>query len=97
VLANRVASSLNPGGGGAGDSGAVPDIGTLPEPVPIAVEEAYGSATADRFLISTPIAVPALVGVVFIKEKSLLTTSASERMATEGAAAALDDKVQDVR
>jgi hypothetical protein len=39
----------------------------------------------------------ALVAVVFIKEKSLLTTSASERMATEGTAAALDDMVPDGR
>jgi EmrB/QacA subfamily drug resistance transporter len=97
VLANRVASSLNPGGSGGGKGGAVPDIATLPEPVRIAVQEAYGSATADLFLISTPIAVLALVAVLFIKEKSLLTTSASERMATEGAAAGPDDKVQDVR
>jgi hypothetical protein len=87
----------NPGGSGGGKGGAVPDIATLPEPVRIAVQEAYGSATADLFLISTPIAVLALVAVLFIKEKSLLTTSASERMATEGAAAAPDDKVQDVR
>ncbi|MDX6291460.1 MAG: hypothetical protein QOH50_535 [Kribbellaceae bacterium] len=97
VLASRVTSSLNAGGGGAGDTGAVPDIATLPEPVRIAVQEAYGSATADLFLISTPIAVLALVAVVFIKEKSLLTTSASERMATEGTAAALDDMVPDGR
>jgi MFS family permease len=97
VLASRVTSSLNAGGGGAGNTGAVPDIATLPEPVRIAVQEAYGSATADLFLISTPIAVLALVAVVFIKEKSLLTTSASERMATEGTAAALDDMVPDGR
>ncbi|HEY0693131.1 MAG TPA: MDR family MFS transporter [Kribbella sp.] len=98
VLANRVTSSLNAGGGGgAGDTGAVPDIATLPEPVRIAVQEAYGSATADLFLISTPIAVLALVALVFIKEKPLLTTSASERMAAEGTAAALDDMVQDGR
>ncbi|HEY0472955.1 MAG TPA: MDR family MFS transporter [Kribbella sp.] len=82
VLASRVAGSLGGSTGGAG-GGAVPELSKLPEPVRIAVQEAYGNATADLFLISVPIAVLALVAIVFIKEKPLLTTSASERMASE--------------
>ncbi|MFG1816063.1 MFS transporter [Kribbella sp. NPDC049174] len=81
VLANKVATSLGMDGSPGG--GAVPDINTLPEEVKVAVQEAYGNATADLFLISVPIAVLALVAIVFIKEKSLLTTSASERRAAE--------------
>ncbi|MEI8407501.1 MULTISPECIES: MFS transporter [unclassified Kribbella] len=81
VLANKVAASLGMDGSQGG--GAVPDISTLPEEVKVAVQEAYGNATADLFLISVPIAVLALVAIVFIKEKSLLTTSASERRAAE--------------
>ncbi|GAA1635390.1 MDR family MFS transporter [Kribbella alba] len=87
VLASRVASSLG-GSTGGGGGGAVPEISKLPEPVRVAVQEAYGNATADLFVISVPIAVLALVAVLFIKEKPLLTTSASERMATEDKEAA---------
>jgi MFS family permease len=81
VLANKVATSLGMDGSQGG--GAVPDMSTLPDEVKVAVQEAYGNATADLFMISVPIAVLALVAIVFIKEKSLLTTSASERRAAE--------------
>ncbi|MFC0626995.1 MFS transporter [Kribbella deserti] len=82
VLANRVASSLGTSGGGGG---SVPDLSKLPEPARIAVQEAYGAATADMFMVSVPIAVLALIAVLFIKEKPLLTTTATERMAAEAA------------
>ena len=68
---------------GSQGGGAVPDINTLPEEVKVAVQEAYGNATADLFMISVPIAVLALVAILFIKEKPLLTTSAAERRAQE--------------
>ncbi len=65
ILANRVASEMTKGldaagipsggeGGGSGE-GSVPDMSTLPEPVRQIVEHAYGVATADLFLIATPV------------------------------------------
>ncbi|TCO49156.1 EmrB/QacA subfamily drug resistance transporter [Kribbella antiqua] len=82
VLANRVATSLGMDGS-SGGGGAVPDLKTLSPEVKVAVQEAYGNATADLFVISVPIAVLALVAILFIKEKSLLTTTAAERRAAE--------------
>ncbi|GGV25665.1 MFS transporter [Streptomyces longisporoflavus] len=92
VLANRVASeiskSVGAAGGAAADSsgggeGAVPDMTKLPAPMREIVENAYGLATADLFLLAAPFAALALVAVVFIKEKPLKTTSGMERLAEE--------------
>ncbi|WP_431989929.1 MDR family MFS transporter [Streptomyces albogriseolus] len=102
ILANRVASEMTkgldaagvPSGGEGGGSaeGSVPDMSTLPEPVRQIVEQAYGVATADLFLIATPCALLALLTVVFIKEKPLKTTSGMERLAEEAGAATDSDK-----
>ncbi|GAA2407985.1 MDR family MFS transporter [Streptomyces glaucosporus] len=98
ILANRVTSEMTeglrkagvpagadeaPGGG----EGSVPDMTALPAPMREIVENAYGVATADLFLIATPFALLALVAVVFIKEKPLKTTSGMERLAEEAGAA----------
>jgi len=83
ILANQIAETLNPGGTSSGGSGAVPNIAELPDAVRTVVENAYGDATADLFLMSVPFAVLALVAVVFIKEKPLLTTTGAERRAAE--------------
>ncbi|WP_020576605.1 MDR family MFS transporter [Actinopolymorpha alba] len=86
VLANRVgtimADKLGPAAQGSGGD-AVPDISTLPEPILRIVQDAYATATSEIFLIVTPIAVLALIAVLFIKEKPLHTTSGSERLAQE--------------
>ena len=77
VLANRMVSSL---GGASGDGGSgVPEISKLPVQARIAVQEAYGNATADLFIIS----VLALGRSLSSRRRALLTTSRSERMATE--------------
>ena len=62
---------------------AVPNIAELPPEIRTIVENAYGAATADLFMMSVPFAVLALVAVLFIKEKALLTTSGAERRAQE--------------
>ncbi|MEV5962860.1 MDR family MFS transporter [Kribbella sp. NPDC051952] len=85
ILANKVTETLNPGGASAGGSNAVPNIAELPDEVRTVVENAYGAATADLFTMSVPFAVLALVAVLFIKEKALLTTSGAERRANEEA------------
>lgn len=92
VLANRVASEISKSvgseggaaaGGSGGSEGAVPDMTKLPAPMREIVENAYGLATADLFLLAAPFAALALVAVVFIKEKPLKTTSGMERLAQE--------------
>jgi MFS family permease len=85
ILANKVTETLNPGGASSGGSGAVPNIAELPEQARTVVENAYGAATADLFMMSVPFAVLALVAVLFIKEKPLMTTSGAERRAAEEA------------
>jgi EmrB/QacA subfamily drug resistance transporter len=83
ILANKVTETLNPGGASTGGSKTVPNIAELPPQIRSVVENAYGNATADLFMMSVPFAVLALVAVVFIKEKPLLTTSGAQRRAEE--------------
>lgn len=94
VLANRVTTlmteKLGPmaqGGAEGGGEAKVPDLTTLTGPLLKIVQDVYGTVTAELFLIGTPFAVLALIAVLFIKEKPLLTTSGSERLAQEEAAA----------
>jgi Na+/melibiose symporter-like transporter len=85
VLANRVAGDLAVlgGGAGSGDQAAAPDMSALPAEVRTLVQNAYGDATAELFLIATPLAFLALVVVLFVKEKPLKTTTATERLEEE--------------
>ncbi|MEH0825409.1 MULTISPECIES: MDR family MFS transporter [unclassified Micromonospora] len=91
ILANRVTSltaeKLGPAAVAGGGSAEVPDLSTLPEPLLRIVQDVYGTATADLFLIGAPIALLALIVVLFIKEKPLHTLSGDERRAQEEAAA----------
>ncbi|MEU1127892.1 MDR family MFS transporter [Streptomyces sp. NPDC005899] len=88
VLAHQVTEDLEKGLGGAaaaggGGSHAIPDLATLPAQARQVVEQAYGDATADIFLVGAPFAVLALVAVLFVKEKPLKTQSGLERLAEE--------------
>ncbi|MGY2066593.1 MDR family MFS transporter [Blastococcus sp. SYSU DS0619] len=84
LLAGRVSDDLRVLGAASGsEAGAVPDVSVLPEPVRAVVENAYGDATAELFLIATPLAALALVTVLFIEERALKTTSGSQRLAEE--------------
>ncbi|MBB3082972.1 MDR family MFS transporter [Geodermatophilus sabuli] len=86
VLASRVAGDLSVLGGGAAEGGTtVPDVSSLPPEIAGLVQDAYGNATAELFLIATPLAALALLVVLFIKEKPLKTTSGAERLAEEQA------------
>jgi MFS family permease len=90
VLAARVTSLLAERFGAAASSGGtakVPELSTLPLQVRAVVADVYGQATADLFLIGAPIALLAVIAVVFIKEKQLHTLSGDERRAQEEAAA----------
>ncbi|MGK5441402.1 MDR family MFS transporter [Micromonospora sp. URMC 105] len=91
ILANRVTSltaeKLGPAAVTDGGSAEVPDLSTLPAPLLAVVQDVYGTATADLFLIGAPIALLALIVVLFIKEKPLHTLSGDERRVQEEAAA----------
>ncbi|MET7966432.1 hypothetical protein [Micromonospora sp. NPDC005305] len=92
VLANRVTEltteRLGPAAAGGGSSAAVPDLSTLPQPLLRVVQDVYGTATAELFLVGAPLALLAMVVVLFIKEKPLHTLSGDERRAQEEAAQA---------
>ena len=92
VLASRVTSGITSGLAAigidvaslSGGTSAVPDVATLPGPIRIVVESAYGDSIADLFLVSVPVALVALVAVLFLKEVPLGTRSGmQERLARE--------------
>jgi hypothetical protein len=58
----------------SGQSGSIPDLGSLPAPVRALYETAFGEATGHLFLTAAPFALLALVCVLFIKEVPLRTT-----------------------
>jgi EmrB/QacA subfamily drug resistance transporter len=76
-----------PAGGGQQNSETLPDLSELPPPVREVVESAYGHGIGDIYLWAAPIALVALVLVVFIKEVPLRTRSAIEQAADQAQAA----------
>ncbi len=88
ILANRVTGQMVDKFGPApqGDSAAVPNLAELPAEVRGIIQGIYADATAELFLIGAPIAVAALLAVLFIKEKPLKTLSGDERLAAEASA-----------
>jgi hypothetical protein len=88
IFANRVTNLFAERMGQPVGSGTtqVPNLATLPEPVLRLVKEVYGIASANLFLIGAPIAAPAIIAVLFIKEKPLSTLSGDERLAQEAIA-----------
>lgn len=89
VLASRVTTLLAERFGPAATGGGtakVPDLATLPPAVRAIVADVYGDATADLFLVGAPIALLAVIAVIFIKEKALHTLSGEERRVQEEAA-----------
>ncbi|WP_083259927.1 MFS transporter [Cellulosimicrobium cellulans] len=95
VLASKVTTSIQSGlerlgvpASSMGGSNAVPDVNTLPGPVKDLVERAYGDGIADIFLVAVPLALVALVAVIFLKEVPLGTkTGLEERLEKEAALA----------
>jgi EmrB/QacA subfamily drug resistance transporter len=57
------------------ESHSVPDMSTLPEPVRVVFEHAFGASIGELFLVAVPFAVVALVCVLLIKEVPLRTTN----------------------
>lgn len=63
-----------------GSTGAVPDLATLPAPFRTVVENAYADGIAEIFLIAVPMAVIALIAVLFLKEIPLGRQSGIEQL-----------------
>ena len=86
VLGHQVADETARGLAQAGHRGRrrwrraqIPDLATLPEPVRVVVEHAFGVATGHIFLVAAPFAVAALVAVLFIKEVPMRETAGRRR------------------
>jgi len=75
----------------SGGDGSLPDIHALPAPLAAVVENAYGHATGDIFLIAAPIALVALIAIVFIREIPLRTAVDDTAGGGENAAVGPDD------
>lgn len=74
ILGSRITSEITHGlgelgiDGGAVSGGTIPDVNTLTGPLKDLVEMAYGAGVAEIFLIAAPIALIALIAVLFLKE-----------------------------
>lgn len=79
---------INAGGGATGGGGsALPDLDKLPPPVRTVVESSYGHGIGDIYLYAAPVALVALICVLFIKEVPLKTTTGSDDGADDAARA----------
>lgn len=62
-------------------SGAIPKLSELSQPLRIVIEDAYGHAIGDVFLAAAPVALIAIVAIMFIPNVPLSTKSASQQRA----------------
>jgi EmrB/QacA subfamily drug resistance transporter len=60
--------------------GAIPDLSTLPGPVRVIVEAAYGHAIGDVFMLAIPLAVITVIAIAFLPAKPLGTKTALEQL-----------------
>ncbi|GLZ51396.1 DHA2 family efflux MFS transporter permease subunit [Actinomycetospora sp. NBRC 106378] len=65
-------------------SGQIPNVATLPEPIRSVVENAYGDSVALMFLVAAPLALVALIAILFLREVPLRETIDIEATATAG-------------
>ncbi|MEP9415195.1 MDR family MFS transporter [Gordonia sp. VNQ95] len=71
-------------------SGAVTDLGSLPEVFGSAIESAYGTATAEIFLWSVPLGVVAVIATLLLPNKSLSRSTGTEKLGEQAGKAAVD-------
>jgi EmrB/QacA subfamily drug resistance transporter len=91
LLGNRIATLLPerladvgvPASALSGGTGELPDMATIPQAIRVVIESSYADAIAETFLVAAPIALIALVAVIFLKEVPLSTRTAAEELATE--------------
>ncbi|TCK24560.1 EmrB/QacA subfamily drug resistance transporter [Pseudonocardia endophytica] len=82
LLSSHVSSGITSGLTAAGipaaatssSSGQIPNLATLPEALRSIIENAYGDSVALVFLVAAPLALIALVAILFLREVPLRTT-----------------------
>ena len=95
LLSSHVTSSITEGLARLGvpasatpsSGGQIPDLATLPTPVRSVIENAYGDSIATLFLVAAPLALAALVAIVFLREVPLRHTIDIEEQPAPGSAA----------
>ena len=82
LLSGQVSSSITsgltaigvPASATSSSGGQIPNLATLPEPIRVVVENAYGDSVALMFLVAAPLALIALVAILFLREVPLRDT-----------------------
>ncbi|MEV2221384.1 MDR family MFS transporter [Nocardia vinacea] len=99
VMANSITHYTEAGlarlgipGSGVHSGSSLPSLSALSAPVRSVVEDAYGHGVADAFLCTAPLAVLALVAVLFIREVPLRTTNTPDPV-VEAAGSRTEGKV----
>src|SRR4051812_17462206 len=101
VLSHQVTQKVSEGlaalGIPAGHStGSIPDLDALPAPVRALYEGAFGDAAGHLFLVAAPLALLALVCVLFIREVPLRTTlDQAEAPIGNNGGVSIDGRVED--
>ena len=85
---------IDPGNAPSGGGGGIPDLSKVPEPARSVIESAYGDGIADIYLYAAPIALVALLMMLFIKEVPLNTKSAMEQDGSEPNDGAAEHRAQ---
>ena len=93
ILANRVAELLKDGLSALGvpasqsgglSGGTIPVLSTLPAPIRTLVESSYGKATGEIFLVATPLALIALIAIIFLPNVQLGSKTGIQQLAEKG-------------
>ncbi|TDQ65772.1 EmrB/QacA subfamily drug resistance transporter [Actinomycetospora succinea] len=91
LLTTQVSSSITAGLANLGipasatgsSGGQIPNLATLPAPIRTVIENAYGDSIGTLFLVAAPLALLALVAIVFLREVPLRHTIDIESTVTE--------------
>jgi hypothetical protein len=78
-----------------GVGGTVPNIATLPKPIARVVADAYADGISELFIVAVPMAVIALICVLFLKEIPLGHRSGIEQALEQTAAASSEPDAVD--
>ncbi|MGA1837325.1 MDR family MFS transporter [Herbiconiux sp. 11R-BC] len=77
---------VDPSSVGSLDGGGIPNLSTLPDPMRILVESAYGEAVGDVFLLGVPLAVISIIAIALLPNRTLGTKTSVEQIAESEAA-----------
>ncbi|MDQ1667927.1 MAG: hypothetical protein QOH75_3958, partial [Actinomycetota bacterium] len=87
LLPERLADAGVPLSALGGGTGQLPETRLLPRTIRIVVESSYADGIAEAFLVAAPIALIALVAVIFLKEVPLSTRTAAQQLVEEAGTA----------